>query len=72
MRIFKKIEVIILDYQSTGTPAFMGPEQWNSGSPYDGKMADAYSVGATLFCLRVSEGCWSNLSVIVDISKHLT
>lgn len=36
---------------TVGTPAFMAPELC-AGKVYDGKLADLYAVGATLFCLR--------------------
>jgi len=38
---------------TAGTPAFMCPELC-AGKRYDGKMSDIYSLGATLYCLRVS------------------
>jgi len=37
-----------------GTPSFMAPEVI-SGELYDGKLADLYSVGATIYCVRFGQ-----------------
>lgn len=36
---------------SRGTPAFMAPEVV-SGDPHDGQIADIFSLGATIFCMK--------------------
>lgn len=37
---------------SSGTPSFMAPEVC-AGEPHDGRLADCYSLGATLYCIRI-------------------
>ena len=37
---------------SAGTPAFMAPEVCN-GEVLDGRLADCYSLGATIYCIRM-------------------
>jgi serine/threonine protein kinase len=37
---------------SAGTPSFMAPEVC-SGEAHDGRLADCYSLGATVYCIRV-------------------
>ena len=36
-----------------GTPAFMAPELFDENPRYDGRAADMYALGATLYCLTV-------------------
>ena len=51
--ISKIIQVNEEQFNSTaGTPAFMAPEVC-AGKIYDGRSADVYAVGATLFCIRL-------------------
>eukprot|EP00814_Leptocylindrus_danicus_P006247 CAMPEP_0116009484 /NCGR_PEP_ID=MMETSP0321-20121206/3459_1 /TAXON_ID=163516 /ORGANISM="Leptocylindrus danicus var. danicus, Strain B650" /LENGTH=865 /DNA_ID=CAMNT_0003478453 /DNA_START=29 /DNA_END=2627 /DNA_ORIENTATION=+ len=63
--------------ETAGTPAFMSPELC-AGSAYDGKLADVYAVGATLFCLRcghppfnVSQSMKSPAKQILSLYKQI-
>jgi len=47
-KMIKKDEMRI---DTAGTPAFMPPELCG-GEAYDGKLADMYALGATLYCIR--------------------
>jgi serine/threonine protein kinase len=37
---------------SAGTPSFMAPEVC-SGEAHDGRLADCYALGATMYCIRI-------------------
>lgn len=65
-----------LQLETAGTPAFMAPEIC-AGLAYDGKMADMYSVGATMFCVRCgqppfrSNPCASPSNQLIDLYDRI-
>lgn len=54
---------------SVGTPAFMAPEALKSGQQYDGKPADIWALGVTLYCFVFGQLPFVDSSIIGLFNK---